>query len=1159
MSKINPDLQLTLRSLLNEDLSDEAREALGVGVNEDGTDQILVMVQFSGESAPLVEAGLTIITRNDDLVTGSIAPENVEALAAIESVQRIEGDSPLEPEVQLSVADVRADQVNSGAGIGTPPTNYTGNGVIVGIIDSGTDYQHSAFRNGNDSRILNIWDQGLTPQGAETPPNGYGGAGVVYDRTEINAALASANPLSRVRHVGGDHGTHVASIAAGNSATHPGIATGADLIVVRSSPTSIHALHALSFIYDTASSLNRPCVVNQSQGHHRGAAHDGTSLYERHINKLLGRPGRAYVKSAGNDGDNDVHHSDVVPANGSVTFQVQVRPNQGKTDLDIWYPTGTNLSVKITDPAGTDHGPHVQPPDGGELPLPVPTITAGGTSVEFAFETDFTPNHHNQIVIRKTNVFPGQIDGGNWTITLTNPTGSPVEIDAYLHPNRGGYGFVRAPAPVGESASDRAARLARNAAQSISIPGTAHEAIAVGSYVTRISSLNTPVGEISSFSSRGKTRDGRIKPDLCAPGEIIEAAQAGTAAGHVFMGGTSMAAPHVTGAIALLLEKQPTLTQEQIRKGLQTTCRTDARTGTGSQVPNNTWGYGKLDARALLEYEFPASETRNWVRIRSSLYNWTEGDTPPSFEIMSNENGRAVVELAWGSTDIPQRPARTPAEPIRYYTTAEHLTANINKADGSTMALDIPEQQIVLTGNKATWTMPQDLWDAYREELNKARQTPPQSQMGQMLYYRVRFEPTGAASAIIWPDDSSFNASPFNNRMNIIALNVDPITQVVPDRAAMLAMPRHASELEWLWQNLPEDNPDRISLANIFSHRFFTNQMEVELRGKLLTLWVQAGPARLWLYTMLDRQFRTDAGLEMTVLKQPCIRENIMLIDHLLELPNIVPHPDIAGVRVSEQLLDDVLTEIRDPNGQMNQGLAGTCAPTGIQTLLINENAAEYVRLMRGLLSVGKQATLANGDVIEPPPGIYRVALYAGAQSIGFYARTNSELGFQATMLKYAKGSGFPQYDPSAPPNDPNGINTVFQTTIAGGLTFEEIETLLEGLFNKPFTRTHSSQPTAALRNQLVTAMGSTSEPLLTVLKWGPSTSPGLHAVLSLRHESGRLMFKNPQYTGETAPADWQPNSSQENPPRLLDDPTQALESMGDDDLSGWVRAYYSA
>jgi hypothetical protein len=843
-----------------------------------------------------------------------------------------------------------------------------------------------------------------------------------------------------------------------------------------------------------------------------------------------------------------VHNEATIPAGGSVTMTFSVTNPQAEVLAEVWYRTGDLLSVTLTTPAGAAHGPQPQPAAAGQKIDTVATV--GGTTIDFARQTDVPANHHNliQLVLRNA----AGVQTGSWRITLANPGTRPVQVHSWVERSGGNVVFVGA---------------TNGAGLTVSTPATSREVIGVGSYISRTSSPAT-LGQISRFSGRGPTLDGRIKPDLAAPGESLVAAMPrnDTDPNHVVFagampnrytpkGGTSMSTPLVAGTVACLLQRRPTLTQEQIRNGLTRTARADTQTGA---VPNNTWGYGKLDAKVLLEFDFSAAATRTWVRVRSALYNWTEGATPPAFEVISNENGRAVIELAWGSRDIPVPPALDPAAPLRYYNTGERFKHNVTKADGSTLALDIPEQEISLRDNRAVWTMPQPLWDAYKEELKKARKTPPASQMKPMLYYRVRFEPTGAPTAVIWPDDSSFNASANHNRMNIIALNVSPSTQVVPDREAVEAMPALRTELEWMWANLPANNADKVALTALFSHRFFTNSVEKEVRGKVLSLWMQAGPARQRMHTLLDRMFRLSAGAETTVLKQPSIRDNTMLIDHLLALVKIVPHPDMTAVRVAEQLLDDVLREIMDPNGQVNQGQASTCAPTGIQTLLLNTNASEYARLMRGLLSSTGEVRLANGDTISPPPGIFRAANYAGAQSSGFFARTYSELAFQATILKYALGNDFPRYDPDAPPNDPRGINTVFQATISRGIDFGQIKRTLEALFGKNYKQNTQDNPSDALRTALLTAMQSSRDPLLTILNWPKSTgAKSLHAVVALRSEGGRIFFKNPQYAGSGVPASMVQNSTVQNPPRRLDDPRQALESMGDSDLSAWVRGFY--
>jgi len=157
-------------------------------------------------------------------------------------------------------------------------------------------------------------------------------------------------------------------------------------------------------------------------------------------------------------------------------------------------------------------------------------------------------------------------------------------------------------------------------------PGNAAGVITVGSYVTRASwiacdavvssfSGTAPVGALSTFSSPGPTRDGRMKPDLVAPGEDIlsttsfdvpvicpgggaASAFADDASNHTAMRGTSMAAPHVTGAIALLLQKRGALAPDDVRAYLAAHAVRDGWTGAAA---GNDWGAGKLAVGDLLD------------------------------------------------------------------------------------------------------------------------------------------------------------------------------------------------------------------------------------------------------------------------------------------------------------------------------------------------------------------------------------------------------------------------------------------------------------------------------------------------------------------------------------------------------------------------------
>jgi subtilisin family serine protease len=158
-------------------------------------------------------------------------------------------------------------------------------------------------------------------------------------------------------------------------------------------------------------------------------------------------------------------------------------------------------------------------------------------------------------------------------------------------------------------------------ARTIGLPATATRAIAVASHVTKNAwksddgprtSPAAVVGRSSRFSSRGPTRDGREKPEISAPGEMITAAlaarsesaadseRAHTPTRTLTIEGTSMATPFVSGVIALMLEQRPQLDPERVVAALQATAVKDAHTGPANWTPE--YGHGKISARALVNH-----------------------------------------------------------------------------------------------------------------------------------------------------------------------------------------------------------------------------------------------------------------------------------------------------------------------------------------------------------------------------------------------------------------------------------------------------------------------------------------------------------------------------------------------------------------------------
>jgi subtilisin family serine protease len=1126
---------------------------------------VWVLIHHTGTAEQLAAAGVQVSSTAGDIASGRIPVSRLDDLERLETVVYAEAGRGMHLDLDVSVAEVNADDVHELPAEGTPPARWRGRGVIVGIVDTGIDYTHPAFRDSSgNTRILRIWDQHLAPMGSEHNPADFP-YGVEYTQADIDNALATANPTNIVRTIDYSrvgHGTHVAGIAAGDgnaSGTFAGIAPEADLIVVaaRGSSggigTSTTTFDAVNYIFTIAESLGRPAVVNMSLGDNLNA-HDGTANLELGIDNLLGAPGRAMVKSAGNAAVGNIHATGTVPAGGSQTVQFTVPANDVLADLtEIWYSGRDRFAISVTDPAGNTVGP-VAPGNITSLTFP------GGNRIFIQSDLTQVQNNENRIFLGLQRDTALTIQPGNWSFTLT---GTTVVDGGRFHAwiQRSGEVLPQFTGPAATNAS------------TISTPGTSREVITVGSYVTRphpTHGASAAIGDISTFSSRGPTRDGRFKPDLVAPGEWILSARAstvvdGSGLSH-FLSGTSMAAPHVAGTIALILQRYPRLTNAQIRQGLIETARTDGNTGSEPNIPNHTWGYGKLDTLAAFQHTYTAPRPRNWVRIRPVLYNWTLTETPPTFEIDADENGTAVIELAWDPQAL-LNPA-TYAAPLRYYSTAEDFSHTISRADGGTLTVTVPAQPISLSQGRFSWTMPQALWDGYREEARKSLATPPGSAFARRLYYRVRYQPTGASSALLWPPNASIENNPNAPSMGIIALNTAPSSRVVPDQAAVDAMggipvlaPNLWGDLLMLyWRLLPESSADRQSLVNIFGHRFFMD-LETEVRGKILRLWLFSGRMRQHIPDMLTERFRSLFRVEITVFEQPDLHQRDMLIDHLLAMTSIHPHRDITGILTSEQLIDDVLAEIADPNGQNIFGTSGRVSATGLNAFMILYNAAEYVRLLTGLMSTSGQVTMANGDTLEVPEGVYRVQPTAPPANPIFVARRYAELGLLAAVLKYAQGSDFPSYDPAAAVYDPNGVGQALFSAMRRGLTEAQMTRALSALTGRTMTASNHG-PAPTVRDQFRDALRLSSRPLLLTLWWdaepGSLPSVGGHAVVALREDAGRIFFRNPLYAGTTPLPTVIANTTISDPPRRHEDPTMALESIGDADLGQWIMWFHS-
>lgn len=511
----------------------------------------------------------------------------------------------------------------------------SGKGVAVAIIDRGIDWRHADFRNPDGStRIAAIFD--LTDKTGATSANNKYGAGTLYTRAQIDAALNGGPPLATRDAVG--HGTATAGNCCGNgrasNGRYVGVAPEATLIVVKftsdgapahdgqaaESPFYDASLFpkAVDFAVDKAKELGLPLVMLANFGS-IGDRTDGGDAIAKKIDAVVGpgKAGLAFVTGAGDDGGRDNHAGGVVSAGQTVQIRLQ-KGQAGTVQFQLWYGEADRFTVSVASPTAT-YGPYAPPANN--------TFDAR-TTADFAYGHNGSVYYDNALRFVYVTV-TGPV--GTYTVNLTGTTVASGRFDAYLSPGYFGLNNV-----------NRFLTLASQE-RTIWAGATARWNIAPNSYVFRTGWLGInggsysvtnegAVGDLWQGSSVGPTWDGRVGIDVSGPGERTITTYGpdsywATVKGNLIIDGgglygmasaVSAAAPLVTGVVALMLERNPKADASVLKSALQRSARADTFTGA---VPNPRWGYGKVDALAAVA-AIPLPPVPN--AVSDCMFNWAE-------------------------------------------------------------------------------------------------------------------------------------------------------------------------------------------------------------------------------------------------------------------------------------------------------------------------------------------------------------------------------------------------------------------------------------------------------------------------------------------------------------------------------------------------------
>ena len=481
---------------LSLDVSEDTREkSENLSAGYDPEEKLWqVIIRYSGELLQLAGNYERVTPLLGGYAVLEVTEKQLRALAEEPQVEYIE-----KPKA-LSFAVYEGKLVSCIPPVQREPLSLTGQGILVGIIDSGIDIYHPDFRKEDGTtRIVGIWNQTAVNEGEMElmPPSGYS-FGLFYSEEKINELLQALGPAPAVDASG--HGTHVAGIAAGNGRAsrgeNRGVAYESQLLIVklggrtqRDFPQTAELMQAIDFCIRFAAERNQPLALNLSYGNNYGS-HTGTSLLETYLDEaaLVGRT--TICIGSGNEGNLRRHASGQLEAGREKVVEFSVSPYETSLSIQLWKQYVDSFQITLTTPSGSQ--------------IVVSEETAGtfrslqdGMEILWYFGEPSPYQILQEIYLEIIPVSDrAMIQGGIWKLTLMPKQLVDGRFELWM--------------PSGAQINEETGFLVSESALTLTIPSTAMRPITVAAYRGRHQRIR-PHGRHHHPQGHPLARDGQLR------------------------------------------------------------------------------------------------------------------------------------------------------------------------------------------------------------------------------------------------------------------------------------------------------------------------------------------------------------------------------------------------------------------------------------------------------------------------------------------------------------------------------------------------------------------------------------------------------------------------------------------------------------------------